>query len=159
MSNAFKVPLLTKYEKIMLQMLKQGLPNYHVLAQVSFGALLDAPKMPQRNSFNRKIADFVILDETLEVLCIIELDDYTHRFAGKAESDQKRDHMLQKAGYKTLRYYHVPKIEQVKTDLKKIAKKRKNKAEKDSSTAGYLILFLLLFIVGYISFKWLFYLF
>jgi len=157
MSAPFKVPLLTKYEKRMLKMLQEVVPNYHVLSQVSFGALLDAPKLAGRNVFNRKIADFVILDESLEVICIIELDDYTHKFPGKPESDQKRDQMLHKAGYFTLRYYHLPNARQVKTDIKKLAKKQvKSKNEKLFSIKEIILIFgLLVFIVIYLKLKWL----
>jgi len=53
-----------------------------------------------RLTFSQKIADFVLLDHQLNIVCIIELDDRTHR----RERDQKRDAMLREAGYKTLRF-------------------------------------------------------
>lgn len=90
-------------------------PEYVVLTQVSFGALLMARAGASRNSFSQKIADFVLLDKSFKVLSIIELDDNSHR--GREGKDASRDAMLAKAGYKILRYRNIPQPEKLLRDL------------------------------------------
>jgi len=73
------------------------------------GALLNSKDFGTRQTFNRKIVDFVILDTKLDVRLIIELDDSSHKY--KREKDKKRDQMLQSAGYRTIRLSYVPSVE------------------------------------------------
>ncbi len=90
-------------------------PEYVVLTQVSFGALLSAKGGASRYSFSQKIADFVLLDKTFKVLAVIELDDTSHR--GREGKDARRDAMLAMARYKILRYKTVPQPEKLVRDL------------------------------------------
>ena len=90
-------------------------PEFVVLAQVSFGALLYAKDGATRNSFSQKIADFVLLDKTFKVLAVIELDDSSHK--GKEDQDAKRDAMLTKAGYRILRYSQTPNSNRLLNDI------------------------------------------
>lgn len=90
-------------------------PEYVVLTQVSFGALLTAKGGASRYSFSQKIADFVLLDKTFKVLSVIELDDSSHR--GREGKDASRDAMLAKAGYKILRYKNIPQPAKLLRDL------------------------------------------
>lgn len=82
------------------------MPEHIVLTQVSFGALLEAREGASRYSFSQKRADFVLLDKSFKVIAVIELDDNSHR--GKEGDDQKRDAMLELAGYKVLRFTRTP---------------------------------------------------
>ena len=111
----YSKPVITRFETKMFQRLKQALPNHHVLAQVAFSSLITSDYMPTRNKFNRKVTDFVILNEHLDVICIIELDDPTHQ--GKEDEDAKRDAMLSEAGYTVLRYTSIPTIKQLQKDI------------------------------------------
>lgn len=95
--------------------LKEAFPQYHVLAQVAFSALITSHNLKIRNKFNRKVTDFVLLNESLQVLVIIELDDPTHLY--KVEEDKFRDHMLQEAGYRVLRYTEIPNVRQLHKDI------------------------------------------
>lgn len=106
--------LMTEHEKIMFRVLKQ-LPDCHVFAQVSFGAILWTSSWQTRNKFNKKIADFVVTDWDFKILAVIELDDKSHD--GKEEKDQARDNMLKEAGYKVLRYRAVPNREELARDI------------------------------------------
>lgn len=99
----------------MFNRLHGALPELHVLGQVSFGALLTARSQATRNTFDRKIADFVLCDQAHQVVAVIELDDASHRT--KAKADQARDAMLTDAGYRVLRYANVPDIDRVRTDV------------------------------------------
>lgn len=110
-----KKPVLSAHEQAMYNRLEQSLPDLNVLAQVSFGALLTAKTRPARNTFDRKIADFVICSKAFEVLAIVELDDSSHR--GRADRDASRDALLEQAGYRVVRYAQIPDVDRVKTDF------------------------------------------
>ncbi|MDK1682925.1 DUF2726 domain-containing protein [Acinetobacter terrestris] len=108
-------PVITPYECRMYVRLKEAFPQYHVLAQVAFSALITSHNLKIRNKFNRKVTDFVLLNESLQVLVIIELDDPTHLY--KVEEDKFRDHMLHEAGYRVLRYTEIPNVRQLHKDI------------------------------------------
>ena len=102
-----KKPILTENEKEFFGRLLRALPDFHVFPQVAMGAILDARekndfrrRMSLRGRFDRKIVDFVVADEELEIVAIIELDDRTH----DAEKDAIRDSMTNDAGYRTIRW-------------------------------------------------------
>ena len=107
--------IITAYECRMYVRLKEAFPQYHVLAQVAFSALITSHNLKIRNQFNRKVTDFVLLNESLQVLVIIELDDPTHLY--KVEEDKFRDHMLHEAGYRVLRYTEIPSVRQSHKDI------------------------------------------
>lgn len=111
-----KAPL-TEREQAMHNRLTQALPDLVVLAQVSFSALLTARAYAVRNTFDRKVADFVVCNKAFQVLAIVELDDSSHK--GRAEQDAARDALLTDAGYRVLRYPHVPDTDRVKADFSK----------------------------------------
>jgi hypothetical protein len=79
-----------------------------VVPQVAMGALLDVSLdkkhplyWPLRRRFDKKIIDFVVyVKRTMQVLTIVELDDRTH----DPEKDRKRDAMMAKAGFRTVRW-------------------------------------------------------
>lgn len=91
------------------------MPEYIVLTQVSFGALLAAKNGASRYSFAQKRADFVLTNKGFKVLAVIELDDASHK--GKESADAERDAMLIEAGYKVLRYSRVPDRARLMADL------------------------------------------
>ncbi|HBY6010325.1 TPA: DUF2726 domain-containing protein, partial [Klebsiella pneumoniae] len=86
-----------------------------VLAQVAFSALITSNDYKVRSQFNRKVTDFVLLDENMEVIAIIELDDPTH--LEKVEEDRLRDQMLIEAGYIVRRYTNIPSVRQLQKDI------------------------------------------
>lgn len=103
---------MSEREQAMFFRLQSALPEHIVLAQVSFGALLEAKSFRARNTFSQKIADFVVCSKAFGVVAVIELDDASHK--NKREKDAKRDQLLQKAGYKTLRFKNVPDAAEIK---------------------------------------------
>ncbi len=107
----FARPVITNFETQMFIRLKQSFPSYHVLAQVAFSALITSNDYKVRSQFNRKVTDFVLLDENMEVIAIIELDDPTH--LEKVEEDRLRDQMLIEAGYIVRRYTNIPSVRQL----------------------------------------------
>lgn len=105
-------PLMTDNEREFFQRLKTALPDHHIFAQVSLGALLqpnvkgdNRKYYSVRGTFAQKIADFVIADSDLKVVAIVELDDRTHN----TDKDGKRDAMLEQAGYAVIRWHSKKK--------------------------------------------------
>ena len=96
-------PLMTQREIAFWHLLRVAADPLHVAPQVAMGALLRAAggerQRATRNRFDRKIVDFVLLDDDGGVRLLIELDDRTHH-AGR---DAIRDKMVSSAGYKPLR--------------------------------------------------------
>jgi very-short-patch-repair endonuclease len=112
----FARPVITTFESRMFSRLQQAFPQHHVLAQVAFSALITSDHYKIRSKFNRKVTDFVVLDQEMNVLAIIELDDPSH--VGKELEDKKRDQMLQEAGYLVLRYTQIPSVKQLQMDIR-----------------------------------------
>ncbi|MCW5222834.1 DUF2726 domain-containing protein [Verminephrobacter aporrectodeae subsp. tuberculatae] len=110
-----KKRILTNREEAMYNRLCKALPDAVIFAQVSFGALITAKSRAVRNTFDRKIADFVICNKSMQVLSIIELDDSSHQH--KENQDKARDALLEKCGYRIIRYKNIPDIDQVKNDF------------------------------------------
>jgi len=112
--------LMTDNEFEFFNRLIQALPEYYVFPQVSMGAVLDAMKDEKRsqagrNTFNKKIIDYVIYGKDKKIVAIIELDDKTHT----QEKDDKRDTMLLEARYKVFRFdsRKKPTIEEIKKTI------------------------------------------
>lgn len=105
-------PLMTDNEKEFFQRLTEALPNHHIFAQVSLGALLQ-PNVKGNNrkyysvrgTFAQKIADFVVCDKDMKVVAVVELDDKTHN----SDKDGKRDAMLEQAGFTVVRWHSKKK--------------------------------------------------
>ncbi len=120
-----KRAFLTENEKEFLQRLETAFPEHRVMAQVSMGALM-APDvrggtgtyLSIRGRFAQKVVDFVILDDALEVIALVELDDRTHRL----DKDAARDAMTAAAGYVTLRYRsrEKPEPDRIREELQSI---------------------------------------
>nr|WP_227591538.1 MULTISPECIES: DUF2726 domain-containing protein [Acinetobacter] len=111
----FPKRVITDFEYKMFIRLNEAFPQYHVLAQVAFSSLMTSDNYKIRRQFNRKVTDFVLLDQQLNVVVIIELDDPSH--IGKELEDSKRDAMLNEAGYIVLRYTDVPSIRHLRKDI------------------------------------------
>ncbi len=106
---------LTEREQAMYFRLTQALPEYVVLAQVAFSALLDTKDRPTRATFDRKVADFVVCTKAFEIAAVIELDDASHR--GREEADAARNAMLERVAYRVLRFKNVPDAEALRKAL------------------------------------------
>jgi len=103
---------LTKNEQPMYFRLRETFPDDIVLAQVSFSALLMGKRQQTRNTFDRKVADFVLCTKGFAVVAVIELDDSSHRDKGAA--DAARDSLLTDAGYLVLRFTKVPDAQELR---------------------------------------------
>lgn len=115
-------PVMTAREQQMYHLLQTALPECTVLAQVAFSALVTAKGWGNRNRFNRKVADFVLCSQQLNVIAVIELDDNSH--AGREREDRERDAMLRLAGYVTLRYANFPTQQALRADVEQLLRQR-----------------------------------
>lgn len=109
--------VITPFESKMFKQLEQAFPEYYLLAQVAFSALITHDDMKIRNLFNRKVTDFVLLDTHFEVVAIIELDDRSH--IGREKQDAERDAMLHEAGYQIFRFTNIPSTQQLRKKILK----------------------------------------
>lgn len=107
--------MMTANEINLYEKLRNYLPNYIIFSQVSFSAFLNSKDYATRSTFNRKFADFVILDRNYEIVCLVELDDASHR--NKEEKDKKRDELCNKAGYQVVRFPSQPNMGQIENKL------------------------------------------
>ncbi|TCB11602.1 DUF2726 domain-containing protein [Acinetobacter sp. ANC 4641] len=110
---------LTMNEQPTFRKLRETLePEYVVLSQVSFSAILWTWSNSVRNRYNRKIVDFVICDKGFNVVAVIELDDSSHK--GKEERDAERDLLLNEAGITVFRYNFTPESSKILEDIKSV---------------------------------------
>ena len=109
-------PILTKRELQFFAVLEQALPRAYIFPQVSFSAILTTKGFYTRSQFNRKIADFVVCDERMNIVAVIELDDSSHK--DREQQDAVRDAMLNEAGYPVLRYAQIPQASQISKDMR-----------------------------------------
>jgi very-short-patch-repair endonuclease len=99
--------LMTPREREVIVLIEAAVPTCRVHAQVAMGAIINCnrglarnQRTSVRNTFDRKVIDFVLEDRaTGDVLALVELDDRTHN-EGK---DRARDEITKAAGYRTVR--------------------------------------------------------
>lgn len=107
--------IITMNEQPTFIKLREGLPEHIILAQVAFSAFMTAQGYATRNLFNRKVADFIVLDKAFNIVAIVELDDSSHK--GKEKFDAERDALIQEAGFRVVRYKRTPELAQIHADF------------------------------------------
>jgi hypothetical protein len=107
---------LTATEAMFFRRLVDALPEAVVVPQMAMAALVDIADYLKRGKYKRyehtnragfaqKRLDYVVLDRaTLQVVCVIELDDHTHDGAERKAGDAERDAILEGVGYTVLRF-------------------------------------------------------
>jgi len=107
--------IITMNEQPTFMKLREALPEHIILAQVAFSAFMTAQGYTTRNLFNRKVADFVVLDKAFNLVAIVELDDSSHK--GKEKIDAERDALIREAGFRVVRYKRTPELAQIHADF------------------------------------------
>ncbi|MFZ6678712.1 DUF2726 domain-containing protein [Undibacterium sp. Tian12W] len=110
-----KRPVLSMREQPMYGQLVKAFPDYVVLAQVSFSALLETNDKAVRNRYCRKYADFVICTRAFGAIAIVEYDDSSHN--GREKEDAIRESFLIAAGYPVFRYRTIPDLQKLRQDI------------------------------------------
>lgn len=86
--------LMTEAEKKLYKFLRKRLPdNVLIMTKVRLADLVDVNKEVTRErkallQIAYKHVDYVVLSESLEVICAVELDDYTHETAERQQRDR-----------------------------------------------------------------------
>ena len=119
LSATFEKPkprkLLIRSEYKFYFTLKEAFPEYVILVQVGFAAMLQAKHRATVNRFLAKRADYVICDQELNILLIVELDGTSH--FGREKEDKKRDKLLTDAGYKIVHLKNIPSPQETRKML------------------------------------------
>lgn len=118
-------PLMTDNEREFFARLRTALPGMTICPQVAMSSVVTtAPSVPTksirsvRNTFDRKVIDFVVMDDAGRVVAVIELDDRTHSRA----RDEARDAIVGAAGLVTMRYASraKPSPEEIARDFRDV---------------------------------------
>jgi len=114
--------LMTKNEEEFFRRLRKALPDHYIFPQVAFRAIVRPTAKYDTKAYTRQLAkigskhcDFLICDDDLNVIAIVELDDRTH----VSEKDAIRDRLTACAGYTTVRYESKirPSIVEIQNDF------------------------------------------
>jgi len=104
----------------------------YVFPQVAMSALMEPATKDRKaraaglNRIARKRVDYAIYTDKLELLCVVELDDRTH----KASRDAERDVMLANAGIQTIRWQSKskPDVAEIRAQFEQLQVARQVKA-------------------------------
>lgn len=98
--------LMTAREFQFFGALRAALPDAVIHSQVAMAALIDVEggTRAARNSFDRKIFDFVVCRADGDVLYVIELDDKSHGSEKARRRDSVKDSIAHAVGLRVLRY-------------------------------------------------------
>jgi very-short-patch-repair endonuclease len=101
--------LMTAREFAFFGALRSALPEATVHSQVAMAALVDVKggNRSSRNSFDRKIFDYVVCAANGLVLYAIELDDRSHSGDASRRRDELKDEIAKSAGLRVVRYQSV----------------------------------------------------
>lgn len=102
-----KVPMMSEVEKKFYRLLLATFPHYYICAQVQLSRIIRPPKGKDELKWLNKIwrlsVDYVILNNQLETIAVIELDDASHLLPKRKEVDQRKDKALKAAGIYLIR--------------------------------------------------------
>lgn len=97
-------PLMTPNEREFYGRLTHALPEYLVFPQLAMsGVITPATGSRDRGAWakiRQKVVDFGVYTHDFQLICLVELDDRTHR----KDRDAARDMLTGSAGIKTLRW-------------------------------------------------------
>lgn len=113
-TSATRRALMSGHEQAMYWRLREAFPDGVVLAQVAVAALITSAR-EHRNRYDRKIADFVLCDKAMGVHAVIELDDASNK--GRTRQDARRAVLLERAGYRVIRFARVPDAAALRAQL------------------------------------------
>ncbi len=96
---------LTKAEARFFSVLLEVVPEFHIFPQVGFSAFLEVPRNVKNHmkyfaKISQKRCDFLLCDDELNPVLIVELDDWSHT---DLQKDADRDALPASAGLPTLR--------------------------------------------------------
>lgn len=119
--NYHPMRIMTPNEMEFFSRLEQAWPEGYIFPQVAMSALIQPTSVDQKKylddfrKISQKRVDYAIFSESMNLVCIVELDDVTH----DAEKDAVRDGMLMDAGIPTVRWHsrRKPSVGQIQKKL------------------------------------------
>ena len=105
--------IFTKYELIFFKELKEFLnwTSFILLSKVRIADMIEAKQyvaykdfISVFNKINRKHIDFVITDIKWKILCLIELDGYSHNYLKTKESDDLKNKLFKSLNIPLIRF-------------------------------------------------------
>lgn len=112
--------LMTPREFEFFERLRGHLSDVLIHPQVAMSAVIDVKggNLASRNSFDKKVFDFVVCDRIGRVLYAIELDDRSHATEKARRRDTVKDDVAKAAGLRVVRYSSVKTTaEQLRQDF------------------------------------------
>lgn len=107
--------LLYSQQQHMYQLLQCLFPQQRILMHVHYGALITTKYAHTKAKYLAMSADFVVLDESQQVVVVIAFDEtLRHKRQNLA---LYQDNLLKLAGYWLIRYEHLPSLLQLSQDL------------------------------------------
>ncbi|MDG6882512.1 Protein of uncharacterised function (DUF2726) [Phocoenobacter uteri] len=103
-----KMEVMNRTEKILFYKLKKAFPSLHIFTQIPFSCIVKPASCDDKLNrrlfwkINQKRVDFLICNERLETILIIELDGASHQ--NKRYLDKERDEFFSKNGIRTVRF-------------------------------------------------------
>lgn len=114
--------VLTHNEKPLFFLIQETYPEYILLTQVSFSAIVKTSEISQRNAYNRLRLDYLIVSNDFAPIVVIELDDRSHKAPAVKAKDDYRDNLLSAAGIPTIRFQEIPSKDELKRELNIVLK-------------------------------------
>ena len=106
--------VLTHNEQPFFFLIQETYPEYILLSQVSFSAIIKTTDLAQRNAYNRLRLDYILVSNDFAPIVVIELDDRSHKSVSVKAKDNYRDNLLSAAGIPTLRFTETPTKDELK---------------------------------------------
>lgn len=111
--------IMNKAEESFYSVLCRSVPDgCRVFPHVSMRALIETNHWDIWAPFNLKRVDFVICNQALNIVCVVELEG-----ANEQKRHLRREKMLKNAGVNILRYHsdNLPATDQIARDIKALA--------------------------------------
>ncbi len=112
-----KKHIMTNYEeKSYRKLISVFNKKFYVIPQISLATLLDHKVRGQNwygafQHINRKTVDYILLNKiTLELICAVELDDYTHEWEKRRERDLEVERIFREAGIPLVRLNNITNL-------------------------------------------------
>jgi hypothetical protein len=115
--------IFSTHQQLIFKRLTKLLPNYLILAHVSYDVLLTTKFVHTRDKYKSMIADFVILDEHYNIVVIVNFD---HISTLKRKRDiAYEEAILKSVGYKLLHYSRLPDLQELRLALRQYISEEK----------------------------------
>lgn len=107
--------IFSNSQQLIFHRLCELLPDATILSHVSFNSLLTTKYLHTRDKYQNMVADFVILNQNLQVQAIVSFDEGSS--FKRVQKDLHETSLLEMAGYRVVRYNRIPDDQQLRHDF------------------------------------------